>query len=34
MAYPWPSISGTVFVENSELDVTQVGLLQDVPFNP
>jgi hypothetical protein len=33
MAYPWPSINGNVFVKNSELDVTQEGLLQDVPSN-
>jgi hypothetical protein len=31
MAYPWSSIDGTVFVIKSELDVTQEGLLQDVP---
>ena len=33
MAYLWPSIDGTVFVKKSELDVTQEGLLQDVPSN-
>lgn len=31
MAYPWPSNDGTVFVKKSDLDVTQEGLLQDVP---
>lgn len=33
MAYPWPSINGTVFVKKSGLDLTQEGLLQNVPCN-
>lgn len=33
MAYPWSSINGTVFVKKSGLDMTQEGLLQDVPCN-